>query len=85
MIETSNGALTERRPKVMLILPSESPLSPARFYIFERLARMRPTGGYEWVWSRYKDYTDPVKLPPWLNSPAPGYITPLANNASEYD
>ena len=37
------------------------------------------------VVAAYADYTDPVKLPPWLADSAPGYVTPPANKAVEYD
>jgi hypothetical protein len=40
---------------------------------------------WDWQWERYQDYTDPVKLPRWLTDPAAAYVTPLANNAGEYD
>jgi hypothetical protein len=59
-------------------------LGTARYYLFERIAVSGPSG-YRWEWQRYQDYTDPVKLPPWLVDPAPGYVTPLANNADVHD
>jgi hypothetical protein len=62
----------------------DSALSPARYYLFERVA-VPGLNGYQWAWHRYQDYTDPVKLPRWLADPAPGYVTPLANNADVYD
>jgi MTH538 TIR-like domain (DUF1863) len=66
----------------------EGALSPAKYYLFERQVGKKPDGvgwTWEWIWERYQDYTLPVKLPPWLNDPAPGYVTPLSNNADEYD
>jgi hypothetical protein len=59
-------------------------LSPARHYLFERIATPGPSG-YQWAWQRYQDYTDAVKLPKWLAEPAPAYVTPLSNNANTYD
>jgi hypothetical protein len=59
-------------------------LSPARHYLFERIASPGPNG-YQWMWHRYQDYTDPVRLPKWLAEPAPTYVTPLSNNADSYD
>lgn len=39
----------------------------------------------QWGWFRYADYTDPVKLPPYLADPAAGYVTPLASGTMLYD
>lgn len=36
-------------------------------------------------WVRYNDYTNPVKLPPYLKDPQPGWITWLSAGAGEYD
>lgn len=36
-----------------------------------------------WIW--YADYTQPVKLPSYLNDPSPGKCTPLSTGAAEYD
>jgi hypothetical protein len=58
------------------------PFSAPRYYLFE-FVRSVVTGAYGW--HRYQDYTDPVKLPPWLIDPQPGYVTPLSYNASAYD
>jgi hypothetical protein len=61
---------------------------PVRYYLFEHVATQKFNGlqwEWQWQWKRYGDYTDPVKLPPWLADPAAGYVTPLANNADEYD
>ncbi len=36
-------------------------------------------------WVRYKDYTSPVKLPPYLQDPQPGYVSFLSGGTAEYD
>jgi hypothetical protein len=36
-------------------------------------------------WTRYDDYTSPVRKPTWLNDPDVNYVMPLAVNAAEYD
>ena len=51
-------------------------LDPSRYYLFERNAQ---------GWVRYQDHTTSVSRPPWLPDPAPGYVTPLAEGADEYD
>jgi hypothetical protein len=66
----------------------ENAWQPIRYYLFERQLGQKFNGNqwvWDWVWERYKDYTLPVKRPPWLNDPAAGYVTPLSNNADEYD
>jgi len=63
----------------------ETLLSPVRYYIFERNAVSDGMGGYKWSWDRYKDYTDPVKRPPWLPDCAPDYVMPLNNGSTVYD
>ncbi|MDE1925061.1 MAG: TIR domain-containing protein [Patescibacteria group bacterium] len=63
----------------------ESVFNTPRYYLFERTAVRNTAGGFDWSWPRYKDYTDPVKLPTWLSDPAPGYVTPLSTNVDVYD
>lgn len=60
-------------------------LSTPRYYLFEKHAVPDGSGGYKFAWLRYGDYTDPVKLPPWLADPMPDYVTPLSNNAPVHD
>jgi MTH538 TIR-like domain (DUF1863) len=55
---------------------------PARYYLFERNLNMHT---WQFAWVRYADYTCEVKLPPWLADPDPGFVTPLAPYADEYD
>jgi hypothetical protein len=59
-------------------------LATPKYYLFERTPAFI-YDRYVWEWPRYSDYTDPVELPPWLSDPAPGHITPLSFNATEYD
>lgn len=43
---------------------------------------------FEWTqqgWVRYQDYTQAVKLPPYLQDPAPGYVMPIAGGTTEWD
>jgi hypothetical protein len=42
----------------------------AKYYLFER--------DIKFGWLRYQDYTNSVKLPPYLSDPAPGYVIPLS-------
>jgi hypothetical protein len=58
---------------------------PARYCLFEKQAWPNALGGWGWAWNRYSDYTDPVSLPPWLNDPVAGHVTPLSQNASVHD
>lgn len=60
-------------------------LSTPRYYLFEKQAAPNGVGGYKWEWNRYSDYVSSVLLPPWLADPAPGYVTPLSDNAVVYD
>jgi MTH538 TIR-like domain (DUF1863) len=63
----------------------DNALQPPRYYLFEKLAAPNGFGGHEWQWHRYSEYTLAVSLPPWLQDPAAGYVTPLSRNASIYD
>jgi hypothetical protein len=60
-------------------------LGEARYYLFEKRWFQDAFGRWEPQWVRYQDYTPPVKLPPWLNDPRPNFVTPLSDNADEYD
>jgi hypothetical protein len=60
-------------------------LYPAKYYLFEHQVENKGAFGYQWVWNRYQDYTDPVDRPAWLADCQPGYVTPLSTNAAEYD
>jgi hypothetical protein len=55
-----------------------------QYYLFEKVPR-QATSGWSFEWVRYADYTHSVSRPLWLNDPQPGYVTPLASSASEYD
>jgi hypothetical protein len=58
-------------------------LQPAKYYLFEKLAVPDGVGGYRWGWVRYE--ADPVDLPGWVTDPPEGHVTPLSDNADEYD
>jgi hypothetical protein len=60
-------------------------LLPARYYLYEQMPYTTAAGARDWQWVRYQDYTDPVKLPPWLADPAAGSVMPLSVSADEYD
>jgi hypothetical protein len=57
---------------------------PLRYCLFERKPAQKFVNGQwiHWQWERYQDYTDPVKLPPWLTDPAPamGNVPSLVEN-----
>jgi hypothetical protein len=63
----------------------ETALSLPRYYLFEKLALQDGLGGWKWEWHRYRDHTNPVKLPNWVTDPQPGWVMPLSNNAGVYD
>jgi hypothetical protein len=56
------------------------PYHPPSYYMFERIF-----SAGQWIWTRYSDHTDPVKLPSWLPDPGPNYLIPLAGHAAEYN
>jgi hypothetical protein len=58
---------------------------PAKYFLFEKLAVPDGVGGYRWGWVEYEDHTDAVDLPRWVTEPSVGYVTPLSDNADEYD
>jgi hypothetical protein len=58
---------------------------PANYFLFEKLAVPDAVGGYQWGWIKYKDHTDAVGLPAWVTDPPVGEVTPLSDNAHEYD
>lgn len=58
---------------------------PPRYYLFEMKFVPDTDGGLVERWSRYGDYTLPIKKPAWLDDPSVGYVVPLAVNAVEYD
>jgi hypothetical protein len=63
----------------------EAVLSTPRYYLYEKQALPNGIGGYRWAWNRYSDHTTSVSLSSWLADPAPGYVTPLSQNATVYD
>lgn len=65
--------------------PPSDPWKPVRYFLYEKNAVPDGLGGYRWEWQRYSDYTDAVTLPGWVIDPAAGFVTPLSENADEYD
>jgi len=60
-------------------------LAKSEYYLFEKHALHDGFGRIRWEWRRYPEYTRPVKLPPWLGDPDPGYLMPLSAQAPVYD
>jgi hypothetical protein len=58
---------------------------PAKYLLFEKLAVPDGAGGHRWAWCQYEDHTDAVDLPGWVTDPPIGHVTPLSDNADEYD
>jgi hypothetical protein len=65
--------------------PHPEPWKPVRYFLYEKNAVPDGAGGYRWEWQKYSDYTDAVTLPRWINDPSAGHVTPLSENAYEYD
>jgi len=63
----------------------EAILSPAKYYLFEKLAVPDGFGRSKWGWLRYEDYTSEVTRPNWLADPLAGHVTPLSWNTLVYD
>jgi hypothetical protein len=60
-------------------------LQPAKYFLFEKLPVQDGIGGHRWGWVRYEGHTNEVNLPRWVTDPPAGYVTPLSDNADEYD
>jgi hypothetical protein len=58
---------------------------PAQYYLYELKLVPDGYGGVMEQWSRYGDYTLPVKRPAWLTDPGVDHVTPLSVDAAEYD
>jgi hypothetical protein len=58
---------------------------PAKYFLYEKLAVPDGAGGYRWGWCEYEDHADAVDLPRWVTDPPVGHVTPLSENADEYD
>jgi hypothetical protein len=63
----------------------KNPLQQPRYRLYEKRRLANGVGGWDWAWLPYKDYTQSVDLPVWVNDPDPGYVMPLSVNAAEYD
>jgi hypothetical protein len=57
----------------------------AKYFLYEKLAVPDGAGGYRLGWYEYEDHTDAVDLPRWVTDPPVGHVTPLSENADEYD
>jgi hypothetical protein len=62
-----------------------NPSQPAKYLLFEKLPVPDGAGGHRWGWFAYEDHSDAVNLPRWVTDPAVGQVTPLSDNADEYD
>jgi MTH538 TIR-like domain (DUF1863) len=56
-----------------------------QYYLYEMKLVSDGYGGVIEQWSRYSDYTAPVKKPPWLTDPDVDHVMALSVNAAEYD
>jgi MTH538 TIR-like domain (DUF1863) len=58
---------------------------PPQYYLYEMKLLPDGYGGSVEQWSRYGDYTMPVKKPAWLTDPSVNHIKPLSIDTAEYD
>jgi hypothetical protein len=58
---------------------------PPQYYLYEMKLVPDGYGGVIEQWSRYGDYTLPVKKPVWLTDPNVDHVVPLSVDAAEYD
>jgi MTH538 TIR-like domain (DUF1863) len=58
---------------------------PPQYYLYEMKLVPDGYGGVLEQWSRYSDYTAPVKKPAWLTDPSVDHVMPLSVDAAEYD
>ncbi|MGY2907217.1 TIR domain-containing protein [Bradyrhizobium sp. URHC0002] len=58
---------------------------PPQYFLYEMKLVLDSDGGLVEQWTRYDDYTLPVKKPAWLDDPPLDHVVPLAANAAEYD
>jgi hypothetical protein len=58
---------------------------PPQYYLYEMKLVPDGCGGVIEQWSRYSDYTAPVKKPAWLTDPSVDHVIPLSADAAEYD
>ncbi len=58
---------------------------PPQYFLYEMKLVPDGYGGVIEQWSRYSDYTAPVKKPAWLTDPSVDYVMPLSADAAEYD
>jgi hypothetical protein len=65
-------------------LQPNKPLPP-QYYLYQMKLVPDGYGGVIEQWSRYSDYTAPVKKPAWLTDPSVDHVIPLSADAAEYD
>jgi hypothetical protein len=58
---------------------------PPQYYLYEMELVPDGYGGVIEQWSRYSDYTAPVKKPAWLTDTSVDHVMPLSADAAEYD
>jgi hypothetical protein len=58
---------------------------PPRYYLYEMDIVRDADGGRTEEWSRYGDYTSPIKKPAWVGDPPMGYVRRLSADTAEYD
>ncbi len=63
----------------------EDSTSSTRYYLYEKLPFPDEFGSYQWQWTRYQDFTDPIARPRWLRDPHPGHVMPLSVDAETFD
>jgi hypothetical protein len=58
---------------------------PPQYYLYKMNQVPDGYGGVIEQWSRYSDYTAPVKKPAWLTDISVDHVVPLSVDAAEYD
>jgi hypothetical protein len=58
---------------------------PPRYYLYEMDLVPDGNGGWTEKWSRYSDYTLPVKKPAWVGDPPIDHVRRLSADTAEYD
>jgi hypothetical protein len=58
---------------------------PSQYFLYEMKLVPDSYGGLVEQWTRYGDYTLPVKKPAWLDDPPVDHVVPLSSNAAECD
>ncbi len=58
---------------------------PPQYCLYEMTLVPNGYGGQIEHWSRYRDYTAPVRKPVWLTDPTVDHVVPLSVGTAEYD